>query len=135
MKAYSRREMLRLTGQAAVIAAAVPSLCRGAAERSFSSNRGAITGETAGEEAGARILAEGGNAIDAAMAAALVSCVAVPARCGVGGYGGHMTIVTEGGRKIESIDFNSAAPQAALPDMYKLGADGKVLNDANFHGW
>jgi len=135
MKAYSRREMLRLAGQAAVIAAAVPSLCRGAAERSFSSNRGAIIGETAGEEAGARILAEGGNAIDAAMAAALVSCVAVPARCGVGGYGGHMTIATENGRKVTSIDFNSAAPGVAQPDMYQLGGDGKVLNDANFHGW
>lgn len=128
--------MLRLTAGSAIASAlAAPSICRAAAERSFSSTRGAIIGETAGEEAGARILAEGGNAIDAAVAAALVSCVAVPSRCGVGGYGGHMTIAVDGGRKVTSIDFNSAAPQAARPDMYKLGEDDKVVGDVNYHGW
>lgn len=131
----SRREMLKLTGQAGAAAALAPWIARAAEERSFASSNGAIIGEIAGEEAGARILKDGGNAIDAVVAAALVSCVAVPARCGVGGYGGHMTIATAGGKKVTSIDFNSMAPKAARPDMYPLDDSGKALNDANFHGW
>src|SRR5438132_665088 len=107
MKAQqSRREMLKLTARAVAAAAIAPSLSFGAEERSFSTRSGAIIGEIVGEQAGARILANGGNAIDAIVATALVSCVAAPARCGVGGYGGHLTLALAGGKKVTSIDFN-----------------------------
>src|SRR5438105_12275436 len=130
----SRREMLKLSGRglAALTLTARISLC---AQKRLAAPSGAIVGETAGAAAGTRILAEGGNAIDALVAAALVSCVATPSRCGVGGYGGHMTLALQGGPKVTSIDFNSMAPQAARPDMYPLGENGKVANDANVHGW
>jgi len=85
--------------------------------------------------AGAEVLRKGGNAIDAAVAAALMSCVATPSRCGIGGYGGHMTIALKGGKKIVSIDYNTMAPGAARPDMYPLDDKEQVKGRRNFFGW
>jgi gamma-glutamyltranspeptidase/glutathione hydrolase len=133
MKTYTRRAMLRTTGQALFLGSF-------AAQRALSAGisrevcRGLVIGEEAGSAVGEQVLAEGGNAVDAAVAACLASCVATPARCGVGGYGGHMTIAQANG-KVTCIDFNSEAPAAARPDMYPLEPDGKVSGDINVHGW
>jgi gamma-glutamyltranspeptidase/glutathione hydrolase len=54
--------------------------------------------------------------------------------CGIGGYGGHMTIGLPDG-KVTSIDFNSTAPAAARPDMFPLDANGKVKNNVHVTGW
>jgi gamma-glutamyltranspeptidase/glutathione hydrolase len=94
-----------------------------------------VIGEEIGAKVGERILAEGGNAIDAAVAAALMSCVATPSRCGICGYGGHMTIALKDGKKITSIDFNTMAPAGARPDMYPLDDKEQVQGRKNFFGW
>jgi len=84
-KSLSRREMLQRTGRAAAVAALGFSFKSRAAQLLQSkSPKGAVIGEEIGAKVGERILAEGGNAIDAAVAAALMSCVATPSRCGVG---------------------------------------------------
>src|SRR5437588_331759 len=53
----------------------------------------------------------------------------------VGGYGGHMTLAVNGGRKVTSIDFNSTAPKAARDDMFPLDGQGQVKGAVNLYGW
>lgn len=132
----SRREMLRRTGQAAAVGAFSISFKLPAAQLLQSkSPKGAVIGEENGAKVGERILAEGGNAIDAAVATALMGCVATPSRCGVGGYGGHMTIALKGAKKVTSIDYNTMAPAAMRADMYPLDENGHVQGRKNFYGW
>src|SRR3954447_3923616 len=59
-------------------------------------------------EAGARVLREGGNAVDAAVAAVLMSWVCEPTLTGPGA-GGFMLVHTPGGENV-LLDFFVAAP-------------------------
>src|SRR3954467_6391114 len=59
-------------------------------------------------EAGARVLRDGGNAVDAAVAAMLVSWVAEPLLTGPGA-GGYMLVAGAGGEPV-LLDFFVAAP-------------------------
>lgn len=72
----------------------------------------AITASTdAAASAGAEILTQGGNAVDAIVAAAFASCVADPCNTGIGGYGGFLTVRTpDGGSRC--VDFDTWAPTA-----------------------
>jgi len=79
------------------------------------------------------VLEPGGNAVDAAVAAALAAAVAAIPACSIGGYGGHMVIAIGG--KVTAIDFDTAAPRAARPDMFSLDANGAVRGDRNSRGW
>lgn len=95
------------------------------------SRRGMAVGQPRAVDAAAEVLAGGGNAVDAAVTAALVSAVVAPGGNGIGGYGGHMVIAirqTQGAGsahpataspfKVTAIDFNSTAPRAARGDMF-----------------
>jgi gamma-glutamyltranspeptidase/glutathione hydrolase len=134
MQQYTRREMLALTGRL-VVAGAAGSSVAFAAESESPGPQGLVAGQLKGAEVGNNILRDGGNAIDAVVGAALTAGVAVPNGCGIGGYGGHMVIALKGGKKITAIDFNSAAPAAARPDMYPLDEGGTVRGKINEYGW
>jgi gamma-glutamyltranspeptidase / glutathione hydrolase len=68
-------------------------------------------------EAGLAILKQGGNAIDAATAAALAVGVTNPASCGIGG-GGFMLIYIAKEGKFYALDYRETAPHAASADMF-----------------
>jgi gamma-glutamyltranspeptidase/glutathione hydrolase len=72
-------------------------------------------------KAGAEILARGGNAVDAAVAAALSAGVVQPAGSGLGGGGFAVVVQADGTRA--SLDFREVAPAGASRDMF-LDASG-----------
>lgn len=83
-------------------------------------------------EAGAEILREGGNAVDAAVAVGYAEAVTNPC-CGNIGGGGFLVAHLADGRNV-FINFRETAPAAARPDMY-LDSQGNVIPGASLHGW
>src|SRR6516162_1260432 len=83
-------------------------------------------------EIGAGILAQGGNAIDAAVAVGYALAVVDPC-CGNIGGGGFMTIHLKDGRDT-FINFREAAPAAATAAMY-LDPAGKPVADLSRAGY
>lgn len=80
--------------------------------------------------AAAQVLAEGGNAIDAAVAAAFVLAVTYPEAGNIGG-GGFLLSVIDG--ESQFLDFREQAPLGASRDMY-LDADGEFVQRAALIG-
>ncbi len=68
-------------------------------------------------EAGALVLKRGGNAVDAAVAAALVQGVVDPQMSGIGGFG-SMQVYMPGRGVHQVLEFFARAPLAARPEMW-----------------
>ena len=128
---YSRRDLLRLTSGAIVGAALRPATVVNGGQRG--SGQGFVIGQPEAARVGQDVLEAGGNAVDAAVAAGLAAAVAAIAACGIGGYGGHM-VIAQGG-KVTAIDFDTAAPGAARPDMFPVDENGGVRGLRNRRGW
>jgi gamma-glutamyltranspeptidase/glutathione hydrolase len=75
-------------------------------------------------EVGAQVLADGGNAVDAAVAVGFALAVTLP-RAGNLGGGGFMLVHDAGSGETVAIDYREAAPRGARRDMF-LDADGNV---------
>lgn len=129
----NRRTMLH---RSAVAALTTTWALRGlsAAEREQSTH-GYVIGEPTAEKVGARVLADGGNAVDAIVAAALAAAVAAPHQTGIGGYGAAGMFAVDGGRRIVALDANSAAPAAMRADTFKPDGSGQVPGRVNEFGW
>jgi len=93
-------------------------------------------------EAGAEILADGGNAIDAAIAASFVLATVEPWMSGLGG-GGYMMVRRSGEAGAQMVDFGMVASGELDVSAYPLtgGAGGdmfgwpEVLEDRNLKGF
>lgn len=72
------------------------------------------------------ILNAGGNAIDAAVAAAATLGVTDPFSCGIGG-GGFMLIYSAKDRRVIAIDHREVAPASFHPGVF-LNADGSAMD-------
>lgn len=69
-------------------------------------------------EAGAQILEAGGNAIDAAIAAAFMQGVVDPQMAGVGGFGSMQIYMPKRGFH-KTLEFYARAPLGVTPDMWQ----------------
>lgn len=77
-------------------------------------------------EAGLKMLKEGGNAVDAAIATQLALAVVFPEAGNIGG-GGFTVIHLKNGKNI-TIDYREMAPGKAFKDMYLDSAGNPLLN-------
>ncbi|MFN2546675.1 MAG: gamma-glutamyltransferase, partial [Myxococcales bacterium] len=77
-------------------------------------------------DAGASILRRGGNAIDAAVAAAFALSVTEPESSGLAG-GGFALVYTAKEKRVHVLDFREVAPAKATKDMYIV--DGQPRQD------
>jgi len=75
-------------------------------------------------EIGAQVLADGGNAVDAAVAVGFALAVVRPRAGNIGG-GGFMLVYCAADRSTTAIDYREVAPFGVTRDMF-LDADGNV---------
>ena len=109
---------------------------------SATGKRGMVVSQVeAAAKAGVAILDAGGNAIDAAVAAAFALATIEPWNSGLGGIG-YAVVHRAGQSRAEVVDFSPVAPRGLNPSAFKLTGRTKndlfvwpeVEGDANIHG-
>lgn len=93
------------------------------------SRRGVVaTQNRVAGEAGARVLAAGGNAVDAAVTTAFALAAVEPWNSGLGGIG-FMLVFSAAQGRIDVIDFGPVAPRGLDPAAYPLAGGGAISRD------
>lgn len=90
-----------------------------------------VTAQPEASEAGARVLMRGGNAVDAAVAAALVQGVVDPQMCGIAGFG-SCQVYSPKQALHTTLDFHGKTPLAATPDMWLPLLEGESRDGFGF---
>lgn len=82
-------------------------------------------------EAGVNALRAGGNAVDAAIACALVAGVVDPQMCGIAGFGNAQLYLPDRGVHA-CVDFHGTSPAATRPDMWEELVVGETRDGFGF---
>lgn len=90
-----------------------------------------VTAHPLATQAGLAILQQGGNAVDAAIAASLVISVVRPQSTGIGG-GGFLLYFDQTTKQTQALDFRERAPAAATVHMF-VDKTGKP-KDSSYQG-
>ncbi len=91
------------------------------------------TQEAVASDIGLKILKDGGNAVDAAVAVGFALAVTLPRAGNIGG-GGFMMVYDAKQGKTVALDYREKAPSSAARDMY-LDSDGNAVSDlSRYHG-
>ncbi len=99
-----------------------------------SGSKGAVSSNSPyATAAGLEILSKGGNAVDAAVAVALVLGVVEPYHSGIGG-GCFLLFYQKASDKVHAVDARGVAPINAYPDMFLDGAGAVDLSLTEFSG-
>jgi len=124
--------LLAGSGSALAAPSLAPSVASGPAT-AVGSGGAAATVDTLATEAAIKVLKGGGNAVDAAVAAAAVLGVTEPFSCGIGG-GGFMVIHRASDGQVTTIDHRETAPAAMRPDSFFEAGRPLPFNDARYSG-
>ena len=90
-----------------------------------------VTQSRVASEIGARVLKEGGNAVDAAIAAAFAVGVVEPWMSGIGGVGAMLHRDARSG-KVTAIDFGGRSPKGLKLEDFPLAGG---IDEGNLFGW
>jgi gamma-glutamyltranspeptidase/glutathione hydrolase len=89
-------------------------------KKAVASEGGIVASQSlAAAQVGAAVLAEDGNAVDAAIAAGFAVGVLEPWMSGIGG-GGFMLVAMAGAKEVQCVEFGMIAPKALDPADYPL---------------
>jgi gamma-glutamyltranspeptidase / glutathione hydrolase len=130
------RRLLALGVLVALAATASSAAVSSAPPTATGTGGAAATVDELATKAAIRILEDGGNAVDAAVAAAAVLGVTEPFSCGIGG-GGFMVVYDAKGRhhgRVTTIDHRETAPAAMRPDSFMEGGVALGFNAARWSG-
>lgn len=90
-----------------------------------------VTQNRVASEIGARVLKEGGHAVDAAVAAAFAVGVVEPWMSGIGGVGAMLVRDAKTGR-VTAIDFGARSPKGLKTEDFPLAGG---IDEGNLFGW
>src|SRR5215813_11943083 len=102
-----------------VVALSPPARAQDRAPTATGTGGAAASVDPLATQAAIDVLRKGGNAFDAAIAAASVLGVVEPYSCGIGG-GGFMTIRDGRSGRITKIDSREMSPKAMKPDSFMV---------------